>query len=209
MARRLLVLAGDRIEKRSRRLAAREAGAPVALLVEVGEDGVVLEEPPDPSPRRDDDVAHVGQRLERRSPSLEPGEPVGRGPRPEERKAVDDLAARGSSASRGPSSCRSAATARETAESSERTYSKLPARGPNVKVLPFFRLLPRSIFPEEITHSVPLFRSAMLVLKPLFVPVTRKPLPFFWLLAVLFLNKPSLPLMMKPPPSFDSATFVL
>jgi hypothetical protein len=43
-ARRLLVLAGDRIEKRSRRLAAREARAPVALFVEVGEDGVVLVE---------------------------------------------------------------------------------------------------------------------------------------------------------------------
>ena len=40
-ARRLLVLADDRIEKRSCRLAASEAGAPVALLVEVGEDGVV------------------------------------------------------------------------------------------------------------------------------------------------------------------------
>jgi hypothetical protein len=36
-ARRLLVLAGDRVEKRSRRLAAREAGAPVALRVEVGD----------------------------------------------------------------------------------------------------------------------------------------------------------------------------
>ena len=81
-ARRLLVLAGDRIEKHSRRLVAREACAPVALLIEVGEDRVVLvEEPPDPEPVDvDDDFAHMGQRLDRRPLALArgPGELAGR-----------------------------------------------------------------------------------------------------------------------------------
>ncbi len=55
----LLVLGDDRVQEVSGRLAASEAGAAIALLVEVGKEGSLLvEEPPDPKPVDvDDDVA--------------------------------------------------------------------------------------------------------------------------------------------------------
>src|SRR5436190_5256952 len=64
----LLVLGDDHVQEVSDHLAAGKAGVAVALLVEVGEDGSVLvEEPPDPEPVDvDDDIAQVGQRLQRR-----------------------------------------------------------------------------------------------------------------------------------------------
>jgi hypothetical protein len=51
---------------------ARQAGAAIALLVEVCEEGIILvEEPPDPEPIDvDGDVAKVGQRLQRRPRSF-------------------------------------------------------------------------------------------------------------------------------------------
>ena len=66
--RELLVLRDDRAQEVADRLATGEAGAAIALLVEVGEDGrVLVEEPPDPEPVDvDDDVAQVRQRLPRR-----------------------------------------------------------------------------------------------------------------------------------------------
>jgi hypothetical protein len=64
----LLVLGDDRVEEVSDRLTTGQAGAAIALLVEVGEDGSILvQEPADPEPvDMDDDVAQVGQRLQRR-----------------------------------------------------------------------------------------------------------------------------------------------
>ena len=58
----LLVLGRDRVQEASDRLAAGEAGAAIALLVEIGEDGCVLvEEAPDPEAvDMHDDIAQVG-----------------------------------------------------------------------------------------------------------------------------------------------------
>src|SRR5437867_9434249 len=67
-SRELLVLARDRVEQVPDLLAAREAGAAIALLVEVGEQrrGFV-EQPPDPeSVDVNDHVPKVRQGLQRR-----------------------------------------------------------------------------------------------------------------------------------------------
>src|SRR5256885_1556469 len=68
----LLMLGHDGVQETSDRFAAGQAGAAIALLVEIGEDGrVFVEKAPDPEPVDvDDDIAQVGQSLQRRPLAL-------------------------------------------------------------------------------------------------------------------------------------------
>src|SRR5207249_11791361 len=68
----LLVLGHDRVQEASDRLSAGQAGAAITLLVEVGEDRrLLVEKAPDPKPVDvDDDIAQMGQCLQRRPLSL-------------------------------------------------------------------------------------------------------------------------------------------
>src|SRR5205814_956219 len=68
----LLMLGHDRVQEASDRFPAGQAGAAIAFLVEIGEDRrVFVEKAPDPQPVDvDDDIAQVGQSLQRRPLSL-------------------------------------------------------------------------------------------------------------------------------------------
>src|SRR5438874_2704936 len=76
------MLGHDRVQEASDRFPAGQAGAAIALLVEIGEDRrVLVEKAPDPETVDvDDDIAQVGQSLQRRPLSLPRGlaEPSGR-----------------------------------------------------------------------------------------------------------------------------------